>query len=34
VRELASPTTPRFWDNVLCEELLQMGTHYGAGAKQ
>ncbi len=34
VRELASPTTPRFWDNVLCEELLQMGTHYSAEAKK
>ena len=32
VREL-SPPAPRFWDSVNCEELLQMGTHYGAEAR-
>jgi hypothetical protein len=31
VRALAPPG-PRFWDSVICEELLQMGTHYGAEA--
>jgi len=31
VRGLAPPG-PGFWEDVLCEELLQMGTHYGAEA--
>ena len=33
VRELAAPG-PRFWDDSICEELLRMGTHYGAKARQ
>ena len=33
VRKLAAPG-PRFWDEANCEELLQMGTHYGAEARQ
>ncbi len=33
VRELASPG-PRFWDDSICEELLQMGTHYSAEAQK
>ena len=33
VRELALPG-PRIWDDVVCQELLQMGTHYGAEAKK
>jgi hypothetical protein len=33
VRQLAPPG-PRFWDQAECEELLQMGTHYGAAARQ
>ena len=32
VRQRALPG-PRFWDSVTCEELLQMGTHYGAEAR-
>ena len=31
VREMA-PAGPRFWDEAECEELLRMGTHYGAEA--
>jgi hypothetical protein len=33
VRPLATPG-PRFWDETNCEELLRMGTHYGAEAKK
>jgi len=33
VRHLAHPG-PRFWDSVICEELLRMGTHYGAEARR
>ena len=33
VRELA-PAGLRFWDSADCEELLQMGTHYSAEARQ
>ena len=33
VRELAAPG-PRIWDDVLCEELLQMGTHYSAESRK
>lgn len=33
VRELARSDL-RFWDEANCEELLQMGTHYGAEARQ
>ena len=29
-----SPPAPRFWDATNCEEILQMGTHYGAEARQ
>ena len=29
VREL-SPPAPRYWDATNCEELLRMGTHFGA----
>lgn len=31
-RQRAAPG-PRFWDQNECEELLQMGTHYGAQAR-
>ena len=33
VREMAH-SGPRFWDDSICEELLQMGTHYGAEARK
>ena len=33
VRGLA-PAGPGFWEDVLCEELLRMGTHYSAEAKK
>ena len=33
VRQLALPG-PRLWEGVLCEELLQMGTHYSAESKK
>jgi hypothetical protein len=33
VRELAAPGA-QFWDEVNCSELLQMGTHFSAEAKQ
>jgi len=33
VRKLAVPG-PRFWDEANCAELLQMGTHFGAEARQ
>ena len=33
VRELA-PAGPRIWDDVNCNELLQMGTHYSAESKK
>jgi hypothetical protein len=32
-RELAVPG-PRIWDEANCVELLQMGTHFGAEARQ
>ena len=32
IREFAPPG-PRIWDEANCEELLQMGTHYGAEAR-
>jgi hypothetical protein len=33
VRQLAAPG-PRFWDEANCQELLRMGTHYGAEVKK
>ena len=33
VREL-SPPGPRYWDATNCEELLRMGTHFGAETRK
>ena len=33
VRQLAS-SGPRLWDEAICQELLQMGTHYGAETRK